>query len=55
MVAAVQVYMHPIFEAIEEGMRKFTPKLTAGRSPAFMLTLRFSYRAVCTVAVTGVG
>jgi hypothetical protein len=55
MVAAVQVYMHPIYEAIEEGTKRYTPKLIAGRSSIFLLALRFMYRALCTAAVTGVG
>ena len=50
-----QVYMHPIYEAIEEAMRRYTPTLLHGRSSASLLALRFVYRGLCTAAITGVG
>ena len=54
--ASLQVYMHPIYEAIEEVMRWYTPTLLHGRSSTTsLLALRFVYRGLCTAAITGVG
>ena len=54
-MAAVQVYMHPIYEAIEAWLVKVAPKLVTGRSTSFLLGLRFVYRFLCTAAITGMG
>ncbi|GAX82508.1 hypothetical protein CEUSTIGMA_g9935.t1 [Chlamydomonas eustigma] len=53
MLAAVQVYMHPIYEAVDLCLDEYAPRLAGKTWIAYLV--RFIYRSLWTCLITGVG
>ncbi|GAX74515.1 hypothetical protein CEUSTIGMA_g1964.t1 [Chlamydomonas eustigma] len=55
MIAAVQVYMHPIFEAVEGTLERFPRFALLVQEGWKAQVFRFLYRGLFTVVITGIG